>query len=201
MSNTPFKRSDWNAIIQQVNDILQNPPDGCDPLPPIDEVGPNHIWTFGDIEEVQEALIATCATIEFEETPELWKQSIIDEINDAIGEAWCDCVCDEPPIPAEDGLEFVFFSIPSGPAVEPPEEALLSSLINGIVLGAPDIPGRTWAFFERLNLDGNILDSDDIVIQLLPCDGVVNYAGSETVITSTIGEDVTVEYILRLDNP
>jgi len=196
-----FKRSDWNQIIQQVNDIRANPPSGCDPLDPIDEVGPNHIWTFGDIQEVQDALIETCETITFSETPELWKQSIIDEINDAMSQVWCDCQCSEPPIPSEDGFEFIFFSIPSGPLVEPPEQVLLSSLINGIVLGAPDIPGRTWAFFERLNLDGSIFDSDDLVIEPLPCDGVVNYAGAFMVITSTIGEDISAEYILRLNNP
>jgi len=196
-----FKRTDWNGIIQQVNDVLQNPPTGCDPLPTIEEVGLKHRWSKADIQEVQDALISTCPDITFEAIPELWKQSIIDEITDAIGQAWCDCDCDLDPIPSEDGLEFTFFTQGAGPLVDPPDEVLLSSLINGLTLGEPGIDGRTWAFFERVNLGGNEIESDELVIQPLPCDGIVFYSGNEMVGISTIGEDITFSYHLRLHNP
>ena len=86
-------RDDWNDLIRNVNDTLENPPgdSGCDPVDPLDEVEPNHIWAKSDIREVQDAIKQTCDTITFDEIPDRWEQSIIDDINDSLDDAWCDC--------------------------------------------------------------------------------------------------------------
>lgn len=86
-----YKRSDWNNLLDAVNNVLQNPPDGCDPLDPIPHVESPHRWSKADIQEVHDKLMATCSAISFSDIPELWEQSVIDEINEALGEAWCDC--------------------------------------------------------------------------------------------------------------
>jgi hypothetical protein len=93
MGNTPYTRDDWNGLIDTVNEVLQSPPEDtdCEPIGEIPHVEPEHIWTKGDISTVQNALSQTCSEINFGTIPDLWKQSIIDEINSALGQAWCDC--------------------------------------------------------------------------------------------------------------
>src|SRR5690242_2693726 len=88
-----FKRSEWNDLIDAVNEVLQNPPGetDCNPLPALEHVGPGTIWRKSHIKQVQDALKATCDSISFNTIPDLWKQSIVDEINTAIGQAWCNC--------------------------------------------------------------------------------------------------------------
>src|SRR5574340_616123 len=94
----PYKISDWNDLIQRVNDILENPPEdeNCPPVEPIDEVTAPHIWSKSDIRTVQDKLKETCPDIEFEEIDGMWKQSTIDEIEDAMLQAWCNCTVDCP---------------------------------------------------------------------------------------------------------
>lgn len=88
-----WTRQDWNNIIQQVNDLAQNPPEGtdCEPLDTLSEVDPEHIWTRGDITSVQDKLIEICKDNTFSAELRLWAQDIIDEINAAIANGWCDC--------------------------------------------------------------------------------------------------------------
>jgi len=89
-----YKREDWNQLIRDVNNIITSPPDGCSTLDPLEEVDENHIWSKNDIQVVQNALILTCVEIEFSDMPDKWKQSILDEIDTAMEQAWCHC---EPP--------------------------------------------------------------------------------------------------------
>lgn len=93
----------WNGLIREVNEVLENPPPDtdCEPLPPIDEVEADHIWTIGDIEEVQDALKETCPDIEFPGELVYWSKTTLDEIDEAIDQAWCDCEPDEPCTPVE----------------------------------------------------------------------------------------------------
>ncbi len=94
----PYKISDWNDLIRRVNDILENPPEdeNCPAVDPIDEVTAPHIWRKSDIREVQNKLKETCPDIEFEAIDGMWKQSTIDEIEDAMLQAWCNCTVDCP---------------------------------------------------------------------------------------------------------
>jgi len=90
----PFSIEDWNSLIQDVNEILQGPPVGasnCPPIDPIDEVTDPHLWSVNDVTEMRDKLKETCPDISFLEELVLWKQAIIDEINDQMDDAWCDC--------------------------------------------------------------------------------------------------------------
>jgi hypothetical protein len=91
--STPFTRENWNKIIRDVNAIITDPPSNtdCNGKSPLDEVGPDHLWSKGDIRLVQDVLKETCPDIEFEDIPDLWKQSIVDDIYKAMDQAWCDC--------------------------------------------------------------------------------------------------------------
>jgi len=97
MANTsdPYRRlgsNSWEELLDQVNDELQNPPSGCDPLDPIDTPGEDHRWAKSDIREVHDKLDempGDCFT--FEDVPDLWKISIIEDIEGQLSEAWCDC--------------------------------------------------------------------------------------------------------------
>lgn len=84
-------RAEWNELIQEVNAIITDPPDGCEPLEPLEEVDPKHRWKKSDIREIQEALSETCPEIEWEEIPAKWQESILDEIREKFAEAWCEC--------------------------------------------------------------------------------------------------------------
>ncbi|MEN6367680.1 MAG: hypothetical protein ABFC88_12790 [Thermoguttaceae bacterium] len=156
-----WKREDWNDIIRQVNELAQNPDDGCDPQDELEEVEENHIWTSGDIEDVRDKLMAICNENEFNADTTLWKQDIIDEINDAIGKGWCNC-CDadeqEPiVIPLLDGAGTLW---PGGNCcgnngTEPPPgyhaqwEAVhqgfsLTGALNGQAFAPDGYKGRRW---------------------------------------------------------
>lgn len=97
MANTsdPYRRlgsNSWEELLDQVNDELQNPPNGCDPIDPIDIPDECHRWAKSDIREVHDKLDempGNCFT--FELIPDLWKISIIEDIEGQLGEAWCDC--------------------------------------------------------------------------------------------------------------
>ena len=88
-----WTRDDWNQLIRDVNSVLQNPPasTSCSPIDPLDEVDEGHVWTKSDIREVQDKLKQTCADISFDDIPDKWLQSIIDDINTAKSSAWCGC--------------------------------------------------------------------------------------------------------------
>ena len=88
-----YKRIDWNSIIQQVNDLCENPPEDtdCDPLDTLEEIEANHIWMKEDIEQVRDKLTEICDENIFAESLNYWKQTIIDEINEAIAAGWCGC--------------------------------------------------------------------------------------------------------------
>jgi len=83
-----WTRAKWNAIIQQVNDRIEQCQEG-DPLP---EVVSGHIWTPGDIIAVRNKLEGICRNEpEFSADLVKWKQEIIDELNDAIDNCECGC--------------------------------------------------------------------------------------------------------------
>ena len=97
---TPFKRSEWNGIIDDVNEISTNPENDCpanDTIPNVDEC---HIWTPSDIIQVQNAIDGfRDAPFGFTEPNggDKWHQDILDEILDALAEGWTkDCTV-EPP--------------------------------------------------------------------------------------------------------
>ena len=84
-----LKLADWNKIIQQVNDLANNPPAGCNGTSALSPVTDPHRWSKTDIKGVQDALQAICSSNTFDTIPDLWKQKTIDDINTAIANGWC----------------------------------------------------------------------------------------------------------------
>ena len=89
----PFKISQWNLLIQDVNNILQNPPAGtnCQPITTLQTVSDPHKWSTTDVTQVRNALKATCSSIAFTAPLVMWKTGIIDEIESQLSQAWCNC--------------------------------------------------------------------------------------------------------------
>lgn len=101
-TDKPYTIDNWNGLVGDVNDILQNPPEDtdCEPIDELDEVEDPHRWAVVDVEEMRDKLQETCASISFTTELVLWKEEIIDEIVDQLDDAWCDCegdIPDEPP--------------------------------------------------------------------------------------------------------
>lgn len=178
-----YKRSDWNDLLDSVNNVLQNPPeDGdCEPIDPIPHVGLKHRWSKDDIREVQDKLRQTCEDITFDEIPELWKQSIIDDINEALGEAWCDCECENPT--EEDGTEIELRTLTprvrSNCQGDPPDAVdTVCSVINGMQIGKSGVKDRQWRVIRRFSTG----TSSVIASGSIDCDGVVVCTGSAIMI-------------------
>ncbi len=91
----PFSRKSWNEdIIREVNELCENPDEGCDPLEPLEEAERDHIWTKPDVTRVQDKLKEICVENEFDDmnTPQLWHyDDIIVPIEEAIQRGWCNC--------------------------------------------------------------------------------------------------------------
>ena len=105
--SNPFSRKSWNEdIIREVNILCENPDEGCDPLPTLEEVDEDHIWLEEDVIEVQDKLEEICPENEFDDLkePQLWHyDEIIVPIEEAIERGWCGCE------PNETDYDFGFF--------------------------------------------------------------------------------------------
>ena len=91
-----YTRENWNDLLVAVNDVLENAPEETDcsdtTITPLPSVNENHRWSKADVAAVHAKLLETnCDQISFSAIPDLWSQSILDEINDALTLAWCDC--------------------------------------------------------------------------------------------------------------
>lgn len=148
----PFTRADYNALIDEVNVVITSPPSGCEPLSPLEHVGPKHRWAKSDIRRIHEAITATCPDITFAPIPMAWKQSTIDEIRDKLTQAWCNC---DDDCTDEDGTEFVVRMLTprvasncfgDGDGLEP-----LCSVIGGLSVGRPGVRGRGWQLLTKIN--------------------------------------------------
>jgi len=102
MANTsqPYRRvgaNSWEELINKVNDVLENPDDGCDPIEPLEVPEAPHRWAKSDIREVHDRLNEMPGDcFEFDPIPDLWKKSIIDNIEEQLENAWCECEGCEP---------------------------------------------------------------------------------------------------------
>jgi len=99
----PYSIENWNKLVQDVNEILENPPDSddpkCQPIDPLKEPSNPHVWTTKDVTDMQDKLKKTCPDIEFEvgtpawvlEHQWMWSPEIIDELVERMQQAWCQC--------------------------------------------------------------------------------------------------------------
>lgn len=177
-----FKREDWNEVIRDVNEVLENPPEDsdCDPIEPLEEVEPEHRWAKSDIRAVQDKIKETCPEITFAEIPDLWKQEILDEIYEKLEEAWCDCDC---AAESEHGTQFTIMTAPPprvtsnclGDVFVP---APVCNLIHGMQVGVPGICNRQWRLLiKRVYNDGH-MDQSTLLNGSINCDGTVQCTSS-----------------------
>lgn len=150
----PFSIDDWNNLLNDVNDKLQNPPEGddCEPIDPIDNVTDPHIWSVNDVQTVRDKLIETCPDISFSEALEIWRPAIIDEIEAALEQVWCDC-CDEEFLHSEEGTQIQLFDYPAevhsncfGDSI--PAAVRLRDIIDGMPVGKSGIDHRIWTVWQ-----------------------------------------------------
>jgi len=106
-SKTPFKRqgdNSWQAILDLVNEELESPPLGCDPIEPIEDVDECHRWSKSDIQEVYDKLDEMPGgCFEWDDIPDIWKVSVVEDIETQLEDnAWCECddLCCEPCVNA-----------------------------------------------------------------------------------------------------
>lgn len=94
-----YKRiTNWNGeIIQPINELATNPPEGCDPLTELPEAEENHLWMKQNIVDVRDKLKEICEDNDFTglEVPQLITIELIQEIKDAIANGWCAECADE----------------------------------------------------------------------------------------------------------
>jgi hypothetical protein len=170
----PYGINDWNNLVNAVNGILQDPPEGdeaCEPIDTIDTVSDPHIWKVSDVQEVRDKLIETCPEISFSEPLEIWKPGIIDEIESAMDQAWCDC-CDDEWLHDEQGTDINLFTYPpemSSNCFGYPDGVPipLSGVIDGMSIAKPGIKNRRWTIWSSV-VGGDI-----------SCEGEVRYSGSQ----------------------
>ena len=98
-----WRIENWNdEVIQPVNDLATNPPDGCDPVEPLEEAEEDHLFKKSDIKDVHDKLLEICPDNQFTqlETPQLITEDLFTEIEDAIANGWC-AECSEQEGPGE----------------------------------------------------------------------------------------------------
>ncbi len=158
----PYKISDWNDIIDRINDLAQNPDPGCDAIDILENVTAPHRWAKSDIRQVHDKLQEICDENTFSDIPDLWKQSIIDEIEDAITRGWCKCDCVDCEFGTENQWNLIVsipgawdFNCPSpcaSPCMRPPAYCHFmdwAPTINGMVVGVPNRRDRVWQVRRR----------------------------------------------------
>jgi hypothetical protein len=168
-----FKLSEWNDVIDAINDIRANPPSdtNCDPLPPIEHWENSKPFCKSEVRRVRAAIAETCGSISFPDmdTPQLIKRQLLTQLNDAMGQAWCDCEPDANPCASEDGTVIILRTdayniyssfdpsdegIPCGYPPQPEDFPGSSfnaiDLIEGQVLALPNRIFRSWEMFWTL---------------------------------------------------
>lgn len=141
-----YKLSEWNKVIQDVNEALA---DCLDPIPLAE--GPNHRIAKSDLRQIHDAIKSICPDAVFsslDPTPLRFKRSQIDEIYDALEDCNCDDDCT-----SEDGTIVVIDDLTRHVSVycggEEPETQTMAEYLNGIVVGAPGIIGRSFTFVNE----------------------------------------------------
>jgi len=180
--NYPYHINDWNNLITAVNGRIQYPPThtGCDGLDPLPYVTDPHRWAVSDVQEMRDKLSETCKDISFSEELDLWKPEIIDEIEAAMSQTWCDDCCDDEFKHEEDGTiiefddqKYTIYHGCGGPWPQPPN--IPASTLTGMQVAKPGLKYRSLLIrYDPEEIYGGRTNRG-INIR---CDGTVGTAGS-----------------------
>lgn len=136
----PFSRENWNELIRDINEMIEDPPSGCESIGFLEEVDPEHIWTQKDVEDVRDKLEEMCPDNEFEEDLDKpWRKAIIDELEDNM--RFCGCGIDEY------SLDSKFFELGTCSQDRIMCEDMrynLATLIDGMFVGKKNWKWYTW---------------------------------------------------------
>jgi len=162
----PFSRENWNKLIRDLNENLEDAPGSCPNIEPLEEVDPDHIWTVGDVEAVRDKIMEMCDENEFnEDLSKPWREAVIDEIENQM-DHWCGCGVGpfllETRIP-ELG-QCIFDPHPEGDLID----------INGMSVCPRD---GVWRVIRRIFYRGAISESRQILVGAIDCSGNVVYDG------------------------
>lgn len=199
-----FTRQEWNDLVDEVNLILEGPPEGnCDPVAPLEHVPESHRWAKSDIREMQDRIKETCPDIVFDEIPDLWEQQTIDEIRDKLGMAWCDCDCDDLEfLPCDFGtLTEVNIGISvdyehlvefgnTGIFIKQYSAFNYGPVLNGMQVAQPGYRDRYWTLYRKTTFtDGTFGYSENQFTFNAPNRGRVECDGTIIYVDDTSGID------------
>lgn len=108
---TILTRQTWNQLVQSVNDLASNPPNGCNPAPTLSEVPVKHRWSVADVQAMRDTLTAICGDNTFDAPLNKWKQPILSELYDAYFRGWCGCEA----VPCTDPVTYGLGGFPYSP--------------------------------------------------------------------------------------
>lgn len=140
-SNEPYSRQEWNDLVAQINDLAQNPDNGCDPTGTLNVVDECHRLAKDDITAAQNILMQICDENSFSDVSDFWKVSDIQELEDAAGNGWCNCDEDECPYyigPLHFQIVWTFST--TGPVTH----TLLEGMLLGQMLGTFFLDHQSW---------------------------------------------------------
>jgi len=87
----------WNGLLERINYLCAHPSEGCDPIAPLELVTAPHKWSETDIAAARAKLVEICEdNVFYAPSTGKWLQDIIDELDSAVDNGWCNC---EPEIP------------------------------------------------------------------------------------------------------
>jgi hypothetical protein len=87
----------WNSLLERINGLATNPPEGCDPVEELPPVEAPHKWSETDITAARDKLVEICSDNTFSEPSSgKWRKAIIDELDAAIDNGWCNCGEEQP---------------------------------------------------------------------------------------------------------
>lgn len=101
-----FTFNDYIVLLTAINDLAENPVGNCSDVEIIELPTKPHIYTKSDIEDIREKLEEFCfyppergtewedfwtELKDIKDPGQLWTADVLNEIEDAIDEGWCDC--------------------------------------------------------------------------------------------------------------
>lgn len=174
----PFKRSEWNDLVDEVNAIITNPTgSSCPAQLPVEQIPPGK-WRRSHISTVQDRIKATCPEITFEEIKRKWRRRTLTEIREKLEQAWCNCTDD--CVPVEEGGHYAnvyFLYIPAVAHLNtiPFEDIAITTDISGMVIGPPGFPNYDYCIQVQRVPPGESADDagewDNVTCCFVNCDG------------------------------
>jgi len=88
----PLTIERWKSLLERINALARNPPEGCNAVAELQLVAAPHKWRETDIAAARSKLSEICSNNVFSApSTGKWRKAIIDELEIAIDSGWCNC--------------------------------------------------------------------------------------------------------------